>query len=610
MKPGPSDSATNPTPGSVYVEAALIASQPLGIDITNGNPNPAPAPGRGMALALLRQTHPEYDAGYWARLRAFYKGGRKLLRDPAIMKEVFPQHRDEISEVYKERCARAFYVPYAGEIVDHIIASLTSEPLVVSLNDDKTKPKKPGAASPPEPLPEFYDAFTKDCSAEGGAETNINQLVRATILEALQVRCAWVQYDTARAIDAEGNPKVYTSKAEQEKDASLDVYAFNVPAESVIDWEDAATSGELEWVMTHFVEAKRAGIASSRSVVTERWTFWTEETWDEYAITYDRRKPPEADKIVPWVDGGTHTHGKVPFRRLEVPDGLWVMEKLEGLAREHFNKRSGLAWAELQSLLPELYEFLGPEVGAPGAMVGENQEDVDRSVNQKRGQGFVQTLGAEDKAEFVGPDSAPFDHALTSCRDVRDEMHRVTHQMKLAVDNTAAALTRSGESKAQDKASEQVVLTYLGLLCREFLKGLMQDVARARREVQLVDRWKVKGMEKFDEVATGDTIDNAVALEGVDIPSPTFKRLHAMQVARVVLGDNATPEDYEAIEEELESNITDDQFDPAAEADAATQDAEAQRQHELALKATVPGGKPGGGAPPAKAPPAPNGKAA
>lgn len=607
MKPGPTDSATNPTPGSVYVEAALIASQPLGIDVTNGNPNPAQASGGSIPLALLRQTNPDYDAAYWKRLRAFYKGGKYLLRDADLMKEVFPAHREELPEVYKERASRAFYVPYAGEIVDHIIASLTSEPLVVSLDDDKAKPKKPGAQTA-EPLPDFYDAFTKDCSPAGGEEMNINQLVRAAMLEALQVRCAWVQYDAARAIDDEGRPKVYASKADQEKDASLDVYSFVVPAESVIDWQDAATSGELEFVMTHFSESKRAGILGSRNMVTERWRFWTEDSWDEYAITYDRKKPPTPETMVPWIDGGMHTHGKVPFRRLEVPDGLWVMEKLEGLAREHFNKRSGLSWAEFQSLFSELYEFLGPESATPGAMVGENQEDVDRGVNQKRGQGFVQTRGADDKAAFVGPDSAPFDHALTSCRDVRDEMHRVTHQMKLAVDNTAAALTRSGESKAQDKASEQVVLTYLGLLCREFLKGLMQDVARARREMPLVDRWKVKGMEKFDEVATGDTIDNAVALEGVEIPSPTFKRLHAMQVARVVLADNATPEDYQAIDDELNANITDDQFDPATVAAQETDAADAQRQHELALKATVPGGKPGGGAPPAK--PAPNGKAA
>lgn len=610
MQTSTTDSASNPTPAGLYEQAAKIVSMPLGIDTTNGNPDPRPQ-GQGLPLWQLRQTNPEYDPEYWCRLRAFYRGGSKLLRNDAVMKEVFPQHRDELPEVYAERKKRAYYVPYAGEIVDHIIAALTAEPLVVAIEDEKkpTPAKKPPAADaekkPPapslmasadaKPLPDFYDRFTKDCSAPGGEEMSVNQLVRAAMLEALKVKRAWIQFDIPRAVDASGQPKVYGSKLDQEGDKSLDVYCLAIDAESVIDWEMGA-NGELEWVMTHFVERKRNGVRGSRNNITERWRAWTGEDWEEWAITYPKDRPPRPEDIVPLVDGGYHTHGKVPFRLLEVPEGLWVMEKLEGLAREHFNKRSGLAWAELQSLLPELYEFLGPEVGVAGSMVGDNQEDSERARTQRRGQGYVQERGGDDKAEFIGPDAGPFAHALESCKEVRDEMHRVTHQMKLSVDNSAAALQRSGESKAHDKAAETVVLSFLGMLCRDFLKGLMQDVAKARRDESLAKRWKVSGMEKFDEIATGDTVDNAVALEGVSIPSPTFKRLHALMVARVVLGDTATEDDFRQIAIELESNVTDDQFDPAAEGE----EADAQREHELQLKATAPGGPPGGGLPKAQ----------
>ncbi len=605
------DSASNPTPAGVYEDAGRMVNTPLGID-TTGAVQPQ-LTGQGLSLAALRECNPEYAATYWRRLRAFYRGGSKLLRDDALMKEVFPSHRDEIADVYAERKKRAYYVPYAGEIVDHIIAALTAEPLVVAIeekkkegappakkpDDDpataKKKFAKPTAGTEATPLPQFYKEFCEDCSAPGGEEMSVNQLVRQAMLEALQVKRAWIQYDTPRAVDATGAPKVYGSRGEQERDGSRDVYIIPLEAETVIDWEKNA-AGELQWVMTHFVEQKRNNVRSSRSKITERWRSWDAAGWEEWAITYDKQKPPRPDDIIPRVDAGMHTHGKVPFRLLEVPDGLWVMEKLDGLAREHFNKRSGLSWAEFQSLFSELYEFLGPEGGGAGAAVGANQEDDDRALSQKRGQGYVQTRGAEDDAKFIGPDSGPFTHALESCKEVRDEMHRVTHQMKLSVDNSAAALQRSGESKAHDKAAETVVLTFLGMLCRDFLKGLMQDVAQARKETDLAGEWKISGMEKFDEIAAGDTIDNAVALETVSIPSATFKRLHALMVARVVLGDTATEEDYRQIAIELEETVTDDQFDPAAEAN----DAEAQRQHELALKATVPGGKPGGGGAPPK----------
>lgn len=601
MKPGVTDSATNPVPASIYAAAALAAGVPAP-DFTNGTRLAVVPEGQGIQLKVLRQVNPEYSAGYWARLRAFYRGGRSLLGDERLLNEVFPPHRNETDAVYKERLKRAVYVPYAGEIVNHIIAALTAEPLAVTLDDgEKPKPGAAGATAAPNELPEFYEDFIEDCSPQGGQETNINQLVRATILEALQVRQAWVLYDLEPARDAAGEPVLYSSKLEQDKAGMRNVYAQLVPAECIIDWEEDA-SGELEWALFHTVECKRGDVRGSRNVVTERWTYFTRMDFEKYEISYPRADPPDPQDdrvIVRQVDAGPHTHGKVPLCRLQVPEGLWVMEKLENLAREHFNKRSALSWAEFQSLLPELYEFLAAEQGGAGANVGENQEDPARAVNQQRGQGYTQVRGGDDTAKFIGPDSAPFDHALTSCKDVRDEMHRVTHQMKLAVDNTAAAMTRSGESKEADKNAEDVVLTYLGLLCREFLRELMQDVSRARNEMTLIDSWRVKGMEKFDETAVDDVVNTAVALEGVDIPSPTFKRLSAMLVVRARLGDTATPDDLAKIAEELESNVTDDQFDPAVVADQDAATADAQRQHELALKATVPGGKPGGGGAPA-----------
>lgn len=578
-KLGPTDSASNPTPKGVYEEAAKIVNFPLPIDTTNGQQQSAPVTS-GLTYGVLRQTSPCYDAGYWRRLRAFYKGGKHLLRDKELMAEVFPRHRDEIDEVYKERCKRAFYMPYAGEIVDHILAALTAEPLVATLE----------GAEEGEPLPDFYDGFVKDCSPPGGEEVSINQLVRKAMLEAMQVQCAWVFYDAERVVGPDGQPLKFYSRADEIKAGASKIYADLLLAETVIDWEEGPNR-ELEWAVIHTMECKRGGLAGRRDTVTERWVYWTPVDWEKFEIKYPKSKPPRDEDPVTRVDGAFHTHGKVPLRRLILPDGLWVMEKLEGLAREHFNKRSGLSWAEFQSLFSELYEFLGPEVSSKGAIIGENQEDPGRALAQTRGQGYVQVRGKDDEAKFVGPDSSSFAQALASCTDVRDEMHRVTHQMKLSVDNSAAALTRSGESKAHDKAAETVVLTYLGLLCREFLKGLMKDVSTARKELELVERWDVKGMEKFDDVATSDVVDQAVLLEGVSIPSPTFQRRFKSNLARAVLGSEASPEDLEQIEAELEKNVTDDQYDPTAIAEKEQADLEAQ----MALKAgTELGGKPKG----------------
>jgi hypothetical protein len=583
---GVTDSLSNPVPMAVYAQAGELAQMPLP-DTTNQLTQPA---GDGVQLATLRQVHPTYDAAYWHRLRALYKGGKTLLGDRKLMEEIFPPHRGEDPAIYDERLSRAFYMPYSGEIVDHIIAALTAEPLVLSLEDESEDDEDEEAESKTkggddEELPDFWSEFVKDCSPPGGASMSLNQLARQMMLEALIVRCGWTLYD----LPPKGAVPPAGSLGDQEKAGALRAYALPIAAEAVIDW-DEDDAGELQWAIIHTVDCKRQGIRGGRNKITERWVYWTAETWEKFEITYDKSRLPKDTDIVPLVDWGYHTHGKVPLRRLEVPDGLWVMAKLEGLAREHLNKRNALSWGELQALLPELYEFLGPEVSGGGGVISESQEDPSRAVSQKRGPGYVQLRGADDKAAFVGPDAAPFEHAMESCNNVRDEMHRVTHQMKLSVDNTAASMQRSGASKAHDKAAEEVVLTYLGLLAREFVRGLAQDVSKARLDEELVSRWQVKGMEEFDSVSATETVEEAVALSTVEVPSPTFRRLHFMKIVKSVLGSQATPKDLQRIVEELEANITDDQFSPEAK-EAET---EAEREHELALKSTAPPKPPGG----------------
>ena len=68
----------------------------------------------------LSQKHPEWDGPYWRRCRALYAGGKKLLKDPAVLQDVFPPHLNEQPYVYAERCKRAYYIPYAGEVIDMI----------------------------------------------------------------------------------------------------------------------------------------------------------------------------------------------------------------------------------------------------------------------------------------------------------------------------------------------------------------------------------------------------------------------------------------------------------------------------------------------------------
>lgn len=500
---------------------------------------------------VINARHECYDGEYLCRLKALYKGGRALLRNKRLLEEIFPRHRDELDSVYQQRCKRAFYVPYAGEILNFIAASMAADPLQVERKRAKGSSEGPA-------VDEWWAKFFQDVSPPGGKTCNLHDYIKDAVLDALQVRVSWHRVDMPK-------PGEFASQADQDRDGARDAYVVPVQAETVIDWEEDE-SGELIMLVTHTCESKRKSLEDGRDKVKEIWRVYTRTEWARYELEHRRDETSKDDQAVQRVAGGPHAFARVPFARLELPDGLWAMDNIEGLCREHFNKRSALGWAELQSLLPELYEFLGPEEGVGATVIGQNQQDAERAKRQRRGQGFVQTRGDKDRAEFVGPDSAPFSEARKSCDDLRTEIHRVTHQMALAVDNSAAALRRSADSKGQDKASAVVVFEALGQLARKFAEDICDMVARGRGEEGLVKQWCAKGMAKFDAISVDAEIDRDVNLETLNIKSPTFQRWRHKNLCKLRMGDEATPEILDAIEKELAVSITAESLEgPAGE---------------------------------------------
>lgn len=488
-----------------------------------------------LPFGVLEQKHPEYDAEYWTLCRALYEGGRKLLNDNDLMRACFPQHMHEAQNVYEERKKRAFYIPYAAQIIDYIIAGLMGSPVECMSEDGGN-------------TDDYYEELFKDVSPHGGRRQTFNALLREQMLMALLCRRAWTQIDFPIA----PGDDLVTSAAQQEAIGATDAYAIQIDPTSVYDWEED-DSGELLWCMVCKDTAKRRSILDSRDSITRTYTIYTRTSWSRYEITFDRKRPPNAKTPVTLAQEGVHSFGRVPLLRLELPPGLWAMNKLECLAREHFNKRCALAWAEYKTLFQQLYEFESPP--DPLTMGPAIAQDDNRAVNQVRGIGYIQTRYAGDRAEYVGPDSTPFKTALESIKDLRDEMHRVTHQMALTFDNSAAALQRSGESKAQDRASNTVVLKGLGQLLREYALEIIESISVGRGDSY---EWTCSGLNHFEEASLTDLITEAEALENIEIPSPTFQRRHKYMLAKMKLGDEASDEDLKAIEEELETAFATD----------------------------------------------------
>ena len=481
-----------------------------------------------LKYKFFQQRHPDYNEDYWSRCRVFYKGGQALLENDSMMNRVFPRHRNEALSIYELRKSRAHYTNYAGEIIDELIAKLNSDPLRLECKDDT----------------EFYENFMNNCAPPGAKPYRFGDLLQNVLLTAMQCGRGWVLADMPPADPM----NAAVSLAEQEMSGALNAWCVEVQPESVIDWE-VDENGVLTWALLCYKSQKRDGIAGDRGMIKECYIYYTAKTWAKWEVVYKKDKPPKEEDDIQLVDGGYHNFKRVPLMQMDLPDGLWAMGKLESLAREHFNKRCALSWAEFRALFPVLYEFHdnSPENQAFGGEGG----DIDRAHTQGRSAGHMQVRNSGDRVEWASPPSESFTHALESCSSIRDEMHRVVHQMARSADMNKAAIRRSGESKAQDENATNIVLEALGDLIREYAKNLIVMIGNGRGDKDL--DWLATGLSSFQQGTLSSLLEQEALLDAtIEIPSSTFKKTRKFLIAKKILGDAIREKDLEIIKKEIE----------------------------------------------------------
>ncbi len=549
-----------------------------------------PAPQiKPLPYKRLKQVSPELDLEYWQELRALYRGGKYLLRNPHVFPKLFPQHHGETSAAYLERCRRAYYVNHLATVIDFIVAGLAQDP---------ARLQAPGAEDGKETkVDDFWVDFEADCSPEGGEKVPFAKLLRDQVQVGLLLGRWWTLVD----LPDMGPDFMPASAADQREAGALDAYAIALPPETVIDWH-AGKGGELTWVMTRTCDESRLDPGDDRDKVRLEFRLYTATEWALYVVEYSKAgaagggkgEPGDQEMIAPSAVG-THSFGRVPVIGCQLPDGLWAGNLIHSLAVEYLNKSCGLSWAEYKSLYQSLYEFLGPEISGVDNTVSQAQQDPKRTDRRPRGPGVIQIRGNEDDAKFVGPDTSGFSHSLESLQQIRDDIYRVTHQMKLSQDTKGAMVRRSADSKKVDDRGATVVLESLGGIARSHGTEVADRVAVGRSEEP---GWACEGMAQFESAELGEQLEQAVLLEGVSIPSATYQRRRKLRLVRADLGEEATEEVMALVEKELEQAITQDQLMMVG------------AMGEVGADGEPGGGPPGAGAPPAKGDPPPDDEAA
>lgn len=467
-------------------------------------------------------------------LEALYEG------DELFEKRVtrfLPQWEQETVTRYELRKKTAFYRNYLGAIIDYFAALLfTSKPNVVA-RDDKSQEVNPAPG-------DFYSAFREDCDRTG---TDLDAFFKDRLTDAMVHRTSWLSVEQPVPGEGEAPP---ANRAEFDSRKLGECWLRPLSFDQVLDWE-SDDQGRLAWAIVHSCDSRRAEISDKRNRVTVTWEHYLPDRVDSYALTYEKDRPPPPETSVPLV--GTRDHGfdQVPLVCIDLPRGLWAASRLKTPQLSHFRASNAQSW----SLATSCY-----------AMMIFNVESPEEFVKATVGAGRGIVLGPTEKAGWEAPPSAHFAALDDNIAAQKDEIFRLAHQMALGVENNAAAIGRTAESKSEDAQSTRVILLAYARVVKETIERVY-DMLEALRGDHF--KWAVEGLDDFASADLIGLVDTMVKVQTFgSIPSRTFRVQMFNKLAEGLLPDmdQATKA---KVQTEIEAGTTDPAVDAAAERAAA-----------------------------------------
>lgn len=490
--------------------------------------------------AQLNERHPGCDPERIADLRALYDGDRRLAKR---IRGFLPQREREKPQRYELRIREWQYRNYVGPIIDFFASMLfVSRPIL--------KAKREGDKDPLTDPGDYYTRLREDCDKNG---TDIDAFFKARATDAMIDGVSWIRLHHA----SQPPDGVIESLKDYQELGVGDTWLSAVQHSDVLDWE-TDDAGRLLWAVVHSKDRRRESLAASRDTITETWDHLLPDRVDTYRIRYEEKNPPDPGSEVPLVAEAAHKYGAVPLVCIDLPAALHVASRLHKAQVAHLRKLNALAW----SLSCTAYAM-------PVAKVA----DPEQFAQVVAGAGYGIIIGKDESWEWEAPPAAHFGALDTEIKAEKDEIFRVAHQMALGVENNAAAVGRSAESKAADVESTRVVLTAFSRVVKESIERVLDLVSRARGDQY---SWSVEGLDDFAAVDVASLVETLGMVQTAGgIPSKTFNTQIKSRLAEALLRD-ADEKTKAEIRKEIEAN----------EPDPAEQPTEEERLHALAAGLT------------------------
>jgi hypothetical protein len=438
----------------------------------------------------------------WHAARCLYFGGQMMKQNAELF---LSRRQKEPVEVYRERIASAYYENYIGSIIDwYVSAVFRREPVIFTH----------GAS---EEAKTFLSRFLDNCDRKG---TTLTEFFRTVVRDAMLFGSAHLTLDFPRL------SKHPMTRAEAERMGADAAYLVNCAPEQVAAWRvDEVGTPEFVRIEVPCVKDEEQRFEPDKLRVfeyTKTSVRVQESVTDETGAASERTL----------AEGGhclSH-RGAVPVIRLDLPHGLWMMERAGNVQLEHFNKANALSWALSMGL------FATPVVYS------------DREWTQIAGDSYFIQLSPEDRFGWTEPEGKVYQIAAENLERLKSEIFRVCHLGSQA-GLGSTTIQQSGLSKQRDFQVTQEVLRALGDWVKKGVKRVIETALQAWGEDVLVI---VAGMDQFDIGEFGAELTDAERLLAMKIGSRTLEKQIHKKLALQFLSD-MRQEVKDAIVNEIEN---------------------------------------------------------
>jgi hypothetical protein len=501
-------------------------------------------------------TYNQYSVAYQTFADLFQGGS--VLQDAVVNRARYLlQKPKEVRDVFKTRQQRFSYTNLLGNIIGWYGAALFKEPAQIikklagvvaaikgALVGTAATPTAPPAI--PKESSDFCEAFEKDSDHAG---TTFADFWRKVFESAVLHKAAYVLIDLP-VLDPDA-PAPYTLD-QQTKAGLLNPFLVVYTPSQVINWE-TDRYGNLTWCIIHVVIEERA--AFEKPVTVDYWYYFdTLQVACYKAVREDDHKGYSDTDMADMVEGYPRKHAmsdlkRIPVRKVEVPDGLWLANRVFLPLLNHLNLDNAYDFGLYQSALAQL------------VITGEFDDAITLS------EVAYLKLQSGATAEYLEPEGRAYEAISKRLDGLEERIYKACYLMDQARTNKATAAAQSGLSKQQDKTPSRDSLAGLGDVIRPAMQLVYTDVLAVRGLTNVeID---VRGFD-FEDKAGVEELDFMISAGQLDIQSDTYRRERDKKAGRRVLSD-ANPEVLAAMDKEIDAN-------PTPEAAAAALVAQQQAQ--------------------------------